>query len=95
MCVRREAAGRVPAKRKGFGHTDGGKGEEYAVGEEGWLSERVGAVVDVAGWHYVSLARAGSAALVGEVLPQGPDSRRPGPTFAAPCELRAVLARER
>lgn len=61
MCVGREAAGRVPAKRKGFGHADGGKHEEYAVGEGGWLLECLGAVVNAAGWHYVSLVCAGSA----------------------------------
>lgn len=83
------------AKRKGFGHADGGKHDEYAVGEEGWLSERLGATVKAAGWHYVSLAHAGSMALTGEVLPQGRSSWGPGPTFAAPWELQAVLAGDR
>lgn len=83
------------AKRKGFGHVDGGKHDEYAVREEVWRLERLGATVKVAGWHYVSLAHAGSVALAGEVLPQGRSSRGPGPTFAAPWEPWAVLAGER
>lgn len=83
------------AKSKGFGHVDGGKHDEYAVGEEVWLLERLSAMVKAAGWHDVSLAHAGSVALAGEVLPQACGSWGPGPTFAASWELRAVLAGER
>ena len=36
--------------------------------------ECLGAVVDVAGWHYASPMHMGSAALVGDTLPQGPGS---------------------